>query len=83
VPDLPSTIAQNRRHQSLNVTLNGLLPTGQVRGVRRGTPPIQVDALLRARLGQQLRVNVLRLEAETGHIFVSERVPSGQQLSLL
>jgi transcription antitermination factor NusA-like protein len=62
--------------------LNGLLPTGQVRGVRRSTPPAQVDMLLRARLGQELRVNVLRLEPETGHIFVSERVSVGHQLPL-
>ena len=63
--------------------LNGLLPTGQVRGVRRATPPIEVDALLRARLGQELRVNVLRLEPDAGHIFVSEQIPAGYQLPLL
>jgi hypothetical protein len=62
--------------------LSGLLPTGQVRGARRSTPPPQVDALLRARLGQELRVNVLRLEAETGHFFVSERVLDGYQSPL-
>jgi hypothetical protein len=28
-------------------------------------------------------MNVLRLESETGHIFVSERVPAGYQLPLL
>src|SRR5947209_852770 len=63
--------------------LHGLLPTGQVRGVRRRTPQAEVDRLLRQRLGQELRVNVLRLESDTGHIFVSERVPAGYQLSLL
>ncbi len=63
--------------------LHGLLPTGQVRGVRRSTPPAEVNALLRARLGQELRVNVLRLDPDTGHIFVSERVPAGRQLPLL
>ena len=62
--------------------LNGLLPTGQVRGIRRRTPPAQVDALLRARLGQELHVNVLRLEPDTGHLYVSERLPAGRQLSL-
>ena len=63
--------------------LHGLLPTGQVRGVRRGTLPVEVDRLLHERLGQELRVNVLRLQAETGHIYVSERVPAGYQLRLL
>jgi transcription antitermination factor NusA-like protein len=63
--------------------LHGLLPTGQVRGVRRRTPEADVDARLRERLGQELRVNVLRLEPDSGHIFVSERVPAGYQLRLL
>jgi transcription antitermination factor NusA-like protein len=63
--------------------LHGLLPTGQVRGVRRRTSQAEVDALLRQRLGQELRVNVLRVEPDTGHIFVSERVPAGYQLRLL
>jgi ribosomal protein S1 len=62
--------------------LHGLLPTGQVRGVQRDTPPEKVDRLLRARLGQELRVLVLRMDADTGHIFVSERLPAGRQLSL-
>jgi N utilization substance protein A len=63
--------------------LHGLLPTGKVRGVRRTTPAAEVDALLRARLGQELHVNVLRLDPDPGHIFVSERVPAGYQLPLL
>ena len=63
--------------------LHGLLPTGQVRGVRRRTPQAEVDAQLRERLGQELQVNVLRLEPDSGHIFVSERVPAGYQLRLL
>jgi hypothetical protein len=63
--------------------LHGLLPTGKVRGVRRRTPRTEVDALLRARLGQELQVNVLRLDPDTGHIFVSERIPAGYQLPLL
>jgi hypothetical protein len=63
--------------------LHGLLPTGKVRGVHRSTPAAQVDALLRAQLGEELQVNVLRLDPDTGHIFVSERVPAGYQLPLL
>ena len=60
--------------------LNGLLPTGQVRGVRRGTPSNEVHALLRERLGHEIRVNVLRLDSDKGHIFVSEHLPGGYQL---
>ena len=62
--------------------LNGLLPIGQVRGIRRETPAQRVDAILRARLGQELRVDVLRMDADAGHIFVSERRPAGRQLPL-
>jgi transcription antitermination factor NusA-like protein len=62
--------------------LNGLLPIGQVRGVHRNTPAEMVDALVRERLGQQLQVHVLRLDADTGHFFVSERMPAGRQLLL-
>jgi transcription antitermination factor NusA-like protein len=63
--------------------LNGLLPIGQVRGVRRSTPVETVDSLLRERLGQELRVDVLRLDTDTGQIIVSERAPRGRQLPLL
>lgn len=63
--------------------LNGLLPIGQVRGVRRSTPAETVDNFLRQRLGQELRVDVLRLDADTGQIIVSERMPLGRQLPLL
>jgi hypothetical protein len=63
--------------------LHGLLPTGQLRGVRPKTPLAEAEALLRQHLGQELRVNVLRLESETGRIFVSERAPAGYQLPLL
>src|SRR5947209_2479093 len=63
--------------------LNGLLPIGQVRGVRRSTPTETVDSLLRERLGHELRVDILRLDADTGQIIVSERVPFGRQLALL
>ncbi len=30
----------------------------------------------------QLQVHLLRLDADTGHFFVSERVPAGRQLPL-
>jgi transcription antitermination factor NusA-like protein len=82
---VPATV-QARVPKGLAVVvygLNGLLPTGQVRGVQRGTPRAEVDLLVRARLGQEMWVNVLRLEPEMGHIFVSERIPAGYQLSLL
>jgi hypothetical protein len=62
--------------------LHGLLPTGQVRGVHRTTSPEIADALLRARLGQELHVQVLRMDADNGHIFVTELVPAGRQLPL-
>jgi hypothetical protein len=42
-----------------------------------------VDVLLRQHLGQEIQVNVLRLYPDTGHIFVSERLPAGYQLRLL
>jgi hypothetical protein len=62
--------------------LNGLLPTGQLQGVHRNTPAETVAALLRARLGQELRVSVLHLDGDTGHVFVCERAPAGRQLLL-
>jgi transcription antitermination factor NusA-like protein len=62
--------------------LNGLLPIGQVRGVRRSTPAETVDGLLRQWLGHELRVDVLRLDADTGQIIVSERRAGGRQLPL-
>jgi hypothetical protein len=62
--------------------LNGLLPIGQVRGVRRTSDMEQVDALLRERLGAELQVRVLRMDADAGHIYVSEQVPAGRQLPL-
>jgi transcription antitermination factor NusA-like protein len=63
--------------------LPGLLPTGQVLSVRRETERAAVDTLLRGRLGQEILVHVLRLESDTGHFFVSERLPAGYQLPLL
>ncbi|MBV9173595.1 MAG: hypothetical protein JOZ81_26320, partial [Chloroflexi bacterium] len=62
--------------------LNALLPVGQVRGVHHTTPADRVDTLLRTRLGQELRVRVLRMDADAGHIYVSEQVPAGRQLPL-
>ncbi len=62
--------------------LHALLPTGRIRGIRRGTPANEVDTVLREHLGKTLQVGVLRLDADAGHIFVSERVPAGRQLSL-
>jgi hypothetical protein len=53
-----------------------------VRGVHRNTPAEAVDALLREHLGQQVLVHVLRMDSDTGHIFVSERTPAGRQLPL-
>ena len=62
--------------------LNGLLPIGQVTGIRRSTPAETVDALLRQRLGHELRVDVLRIDSDTGQIIVSERLSPGRQLPL-
>jgi hypothetical protein len=62
--------------------LNGLLPIGQVRGIHLDTPAETVDVLLQERLGQELQVHVLRLDADTGHMFVSERTPADRQLVL-
>jgi transcription antitermination factor NusA-like protein len=62
--------------------LNGLLPFGQLRGVKRNTPPAVVEAKIRHRLRQELEVNVLRVDPDQGRIFVSEHVPRGRQLRL-
>jgi transcription antitermination factor NusA-like protein len=62
--------------------LNGLLPIGQVRGIKRNTPAERVDRVLRSRLGQELRTDVLRMDPDNGHIFVSECKPAGRQLPL-
>jgi transcription antitermination factor NusA-like protein len=62
--------------------LNALLPIGQVRGVRRTSGTEHVEALLRVRLGAELHVQVLRMDADAGHIYVSEQVPAGRQLPL-
>jgi N utilization substance protein A len=62
--------------------LNGLLPIGQIAGVRRSTPPHVIEARLRERMAQELQVQVLRLDPDAGGIFVSERGPAGRQLRL-
>jgi transcription antitermination factor NusA-like protein len=62
--------------------LNGLLPFGQMSGVKRNTPPHVVAAKVQHRLRQELEVTVLRLDPDQGTIIVSERVPAGRQLRL-
>ncbi len=62
--------------------LHGLMPTGRVRGVHRRSSAKQVDRLLRARLGQEVRVEILRMDPDSGHIFVAEQVAAGRQLIL-
>jgi hypothetical protein len=62
--------------------LNGLLPFGQIRGVKRGTPPQVVAARMQHRLRQELEVAVLRLDSDPGTVMVSERLPAGRQLRL-
>ncbi len=62
--------------------LHALMPTGQVRGIRRGTPADQVEAHLRQLVGRPIHVAPLRLDADAGRIYVSERVRAGRQLSL-
>jgi transcription antitermination factor NusA-like protein len=78
-------IVEARVAKGLAVTiygLNGLLPTGRVRGIRRSTTPDDVDAILRSQLGREIQVNVLRLDSDSGQVFVSEREPAGRQLPL-
>jgi ribosomal protein S1 len=62
--------------------LNALLPFGQLRGVKRNTPPHVVEAKVQHRPQQQLEVTVLRLDADRGTIIVSKRTPPGRQLRL-
>lgn len=81
---VPATV-QRRAPKGLAVAiygLNGFLPTGQVQGVRRNTPPTVVGELARERLGQEIQVRVLRMDPDAGHIFVSERAATGRQLRL-
>jgi hypothetical protein len=63
-----SASVQSRVPKGLGVALyglNGLLPTGQMEGVRRTTPALRVDALLRERLGQEILVRLLRLDPDS------------------
>ena len=62
--------------------LNGLLPFGQIRGVKRDTSAQLLEAEIGRVRGEDLKVKVLRLDADHGTIFVSERVPHGEQLRL-
>jgi transcription antitermination factor NusA-like protein len=63
--------------------LHGLLPIGQIVGVRRSTPPREVDTLTQRLLGTELQVIVLKLDPDEGHIFVAARPRQARQLSLL
>jgi transcription antitermination factor NusA-like protein len=63
--------------------LHGLLPIGQIVGVRRSTPPREVDTLTQRLLGTELQVIVLKLDPDEGHIFVAARPLQARQLSLL
>jgi hypothetical protein len=63
--------------------LHGLLPIGQIVGVRRSTPPREVDTLIQRLLGKELQVIVLKLDPDEGHIFVAERPSQARQLTLL
>jgi hypothetical protein len=76
---------QARMPKGLAVTiygLHGLLPKGQVHGVQRSTPQPRVDILLREKLGQEIQVRLLRMDPDSGQIFVSERSAAGRQLPL-
>jgi hypothetical protein len=63
--------------------LHGLLPIGQLVGVRLSTPPREVDTLTQRLLGKELQVVVLKLDPDEGHIFVAERPNPARQLTLL
>ncbi len=41
-----------------------------------------LNTILHQRLGQQIQVVVLRLDADAGRVLVSERLPGGRQLAL-
>ena len=62
--------------------LNGLLPFGRMRGVKRTTPPHVVEAKVQGLLGEQLEVNVLQLDADRATVIVSEHVSQARQLRL-
>jgi ribosomal protein S1 len=62
--------------------LNGLLPFGRMRGVKRTTPPHVIEARVQGLLGEQLEVNVLQLDADRGTVIVSEHVSQARQLRL-
>jgi transcription antitermination factor NusA-like protein len=62
--------------------LNGLLPFGRIRGIKRTTPPNVVETKVQRLLGEQLEVDVLQLDADPGTIIVSEHVSQARQLRL-
>ncbi len=67
---VPATV-QARLPKGLSVTVYGLhrlLPTGRVNGIHRSTPKEEVDSILRSRIGQEVRVEMLRLDGDYGHI---------------
>ena len=59
--------------------LNGLLPFGQIRGVKRDTSARLLEAEIGRVRREDLKVKVLRMDADHGTIFVSERAPHGEQ----
>jgi transcription antitermination factor NusA-like protein len=75
----------SRLPKGLSVSIYGLhalLPTGQVRGIRRGTPADLVAAHLLQLIGEHIQVVPLRLDPDAGRIYVSERIPAERQLAL-
>jgi hypothetical protein len=62
--------------------LNALLPFGQIRGIQRDSSVQVLETEIGRLRAQQLKVKVLRLDADHGTIYVSERVPGGEQLRL-
>ena len=75
----------SRLPKGLSVSIYGLhalLPTGQVRGIRRGTAADDVAAHLRQLIGEHIQVVPLRLDPDAGRIYVSERAPAERQLAL-
>jgi len=75
----------SRLPKGLSVSIYGLhalLPTGQVRGIRRGTPADDVAVHLRQLIGEHIQVVPLRLDSDAGRIYVSERNSAERQLAL-
>ena len=62
--------------------LNSLLPFGQIWGVERDLLARRLEAEIGRVRREELKVKVLRFDADHGTLFVSERVPHGEQLRL-